>query len=78
MDERVSTLDYEARIREIINQIDAKYLLLQGVVMHFREDEIPQFEQGRRLAVVVSKDRFGSIQRKVFLMLECTPESTKF
>ena len=67
-----------ARIREIINQIDAKDLLLQGVVLLFREDQIPPFELGRHLAVMVSYERFVALQRKVHPMLECTPESTKF
>lgn len=67
-----------ARIREIINQIDAKDLLLQGVVLHFREDQTPPFEPGRRLAVMVSNERFVALNRKVHLMLECTPEPTKF
>ena len=66
------------RTFEIINQIDAKDLLLQGVVLHFREDQIPPFELGRRLAVMVSNERFVATQGKVHPMLECTPESTKF
>ena len=67
-----------ARIRKIINQIGAKDLLLQGVVSHFREDQTPTFEPGRRLAVMVSNERFVALKRKVHLMLECTPEPTKF
>ena len=67
-----------ARIREIINQIDAKDLLLQGVVSHFREDQTPPFEPGRRLAVMVSNERFVALQKKVHPMLECTSVSTKF
>ena len=50
-----------AQIREIINQIDAKDLLLQGVVLPFREDQIPPFEPGRRLAVMVSNERFVAL-----------------